>query len=92
MAEKDPRIGTILPNGRREFPARTLFGRRYDRATAAVTGLDAAHFVVLDNRLPEGADVEAELAQRRAALAPTPVEDEKPAARKGKAAEDERGS
>lgn len=78
MSEKDPRIGVRRPDGSREFPALTISGKTYTMPPAAVTGLDAEHFVVLDVFAPRGFDVEAALDELRAALKPTP------ARRKGK--------
>lgn len=76
--QRDPRIGTRRPDGTRVYPALTLTGKTYTMPPAAVTGLDAEHFVVLDVFAPRGFDLEAALDELRAALKPAP------ARRKGK--------
>lgn len=91
----DPRIGTYDDNGGiAERPTQTLSGLPARRPYAAVTRLDATHFVVQDAQTPRGYDVEAAIKRLKRKLE-TGSEDEaavEPAARRTRRTESAEGS
>ena len=73
MSNLDPRIGVIGGSGEIVVrPTQTLSGKPAKRPYAAMTKLDAAHFVVQDSAVhtPRGFDVQAAIDELKAQLAP----------------------
>lgn len=65
MAELDNRVGVDAKGDtKRVWPKRTISGRAYDRRKVTTfRGIGNGQFVIVDNVLPPGFDMEAEIAK-----------------------------